>query len=80
MKYQNDWHLKKNADVLTALGTDLYTGLSGKEAARRRRKYGANNIWRVKRVSAGEALCEALFDIATLLLVVSAAAAAISKA
>ena len=28
MKYQNDWHLKKNADVLTSLGTDLYKGLS----------------------------------------------------
>ena len=23
MKYQNDWHLKKNADVLTSLGTAL---------------------------------------------------------
>lgn len=77
MKYQNDWHLMKNADVLTSLGTDLYKGLSAKEAVRRRRKYGANNIWRVKRVSAWEALCEALFDIATLLLIVSAAAAAL---
>ena len=77
MKYQNDWHLKKNADVLTSLGTDLYKGLSDREAARRRRKYGANNIWRVKKASAWDAVCESLFDIATLLMIVSAAAAAL---
>ncbi len=67
----------KNADVLSALGTDMYKGLDEKEAARRRRKYGANNIWHVKRVSAFEAVCESLFDIATLLLVISAGAAAL---
>lgn len=77
MKHRNDWHLMKNADVLSALGSDMYKGLTEKEAARRRRKYGANNIWYVKRVSAFEAVCESLFDIATLLLVVSAAAAAL---
>ena len=67
----------KNDAVLTSLGTDLYKGLSGKEAARRRRRYGANNIWHIKRMSAWEAVCEALFDMATLLLIVSAAAAAL---
>ncbi len=77
MKYRNDWHLRKNDDVLSAFETDLYKGLTEKEAARRRRKYGANNIWHVKRVSAWEAVCESLFDIATLLLIISAAAAAL---
>ena len=77
MKYRNDWHLLKNADVVSELGTDMYKGLSEKEAARRKRKYGANNIWHVKRMSAFAAVCEALFDIATLLLIVSAAAAAL---
>jgi len=67
----------KNADVVAELGTDMYKGLSEKEAARRRRKYGANNIWHVKRMSAFAAVCESLFDIATLLLIVSAAAAAL---
>ena len=67
----------KNADVVSELGTDMYKGLSEKEAARRRRKYGANNIWHVKRMSAFAAVCESLFDIATLLLIVSAAAAAL---
>ena len=47
MKYRNDWHLLKNADVVSELGTDMYRGLSDKEAARRKRKYGANNIWHV---------------------------------
>lgn len=77
MKYQNDWHLRKNDDVLSAFETDLYKGLTEKEAGRRRRKYGANDIWHVKRVSAWEAVCESLFDIATLLLIISAAAAAL---
>ena len=67
----------KNADVTAALGTDMYRGLTGKEAARRRKKYGANNIWHVKRMSAFTAVSESLFDIATLLLIVSAAAAAL---
>ena len=67
----------KNADVTAALGTDMYRGLTDKEAARRRKKYGANNIWHVKRMSAFAAVCESLFDIATLLLIVSAAAAAL---
>ncbi|MGN1346949.1 MAG: cation-transporting P-type ATPase, partial [Eubacteriales bacterium] len=77
MKYRNDWHLRKAEDVLTELESDMYQGLSEKEAARRRRKYGANRIWHVKRVSALEAVWEALFDVVTLLLVVSAAAAAL---
>ena len=77
MKYRNDWHLMKNADVTAELGTDMYRGLSEKEAARRRKRYGANNIWHVKRMSAFAAMCESIFDIATLLLIVSAAAAAL---
>lgn len=77
MKYRNDWHLMKNADVVSELGTDMYRGLTEKEAARRRKKYGANNIWYVKRMSAFAAVCDSLFDIATLLLIVSAAAAAL---
>ena len=77
MKYRNDWHLLKNSEVTAVLGTDMYKGLTEKEAAKRRKKYGANNIWHVKRMSAFAAVCESLFDIATLLLIVSAAAAAL---
>lgn len=67
----------KNADVLTSLETDMYRGLSEREAERRRRKYGANGIWHVKRMSAFTAVCESLFDISTLLLIISATAAAL---
>ncbi len=77
MKYRNDWHLLKTEDVLAALKTDMYKGLTSKEVGRRRKKYGANNIWYVKQVSAWTAICESLFDIATLLLIVSAVAAAL---
>lgn len=67
----------KNADVISALETDMYRGLSEREAERRRRKYGANGIWRVKRMSALTAVYESIFDISTLLLIISAASAAI---
>lgn len=76
MKYNNSWHLLQNEDVLQALSTDMYKGLTTEEAKRRRAKNGENSIWRVKRASAGEIALATLFDLATLLLIVSAAAAA----
>lgn len=67
----------KNAEAVSELGTDMYRGLSEREAVRRRRRYGANDIWHVKRLSAASAVRESLFDISTLLLIVSAASAAL---
>ena len=77
MKYSNSWHLLQNDEVLRELSTDMYKGLSTSEAKRRRLKKGANGIWHVKRRSAKDIAVATLFDLATLLLVVSAAAAAL---
>ncbi|MBQ2724702.1 MAG: cation-transporting P-type ATPase [Clostridia bacterium] len=76
MKNRNDWHLLEKEKVLGLLGSDLYKGLSGERVRRNRRKWGANSVWRVKHASAGEIAAAAVFDLATLLLLVSAAAAA----
>ena len=76
MKYSNSWHLLQNEDVLRELSTDMYKGLTNDEAKRRRRRYGENSIWHVKHTSAKDVAVATLFDLATLLLVISAVSAA----
>jgi len=77
MKDRNDWHLLTNEDVLRQLSTDQYKGLAEGEVLRRRRRLGKNSVWRVKHMSAWEIAYNTVFDLATLLLVVTAAAAAL---
>ena len=77
MNLSNSWHLLDNGEVLRLLESDMYQGLSSKEAKKRRRASGSNNVWHVKRTPAGEVVLSALFDLPTLLLAVSAGAAAV---
>ncbi len=77
IRHPNDWHLLKKEEVLHALDTDPYKGLSPRDVQRRRRTAGKNDIWRIHRVSEWEVARTAIFDLATLLLVISAAAAAL---
>ncbi len=77
MKYKNSWHLLQNEDVLRELSTDMYKGLTTEEAKRRRHRNGENSIWHVKHASAKDVAIATLFDLATLLLVVSAVSAAV---
>lgn len=77
MNSSNMWHLLSNEETLSILETDMYRGLTPEEAGRRRRKYGANTVWKVKKTSAREIAAAVLFDLPSLLLVISAAAAAI---
>ena len=77
MNLSNSWHLLDNGEVLRLLGSDMYQGLSSKEAKKRRRASGPNSVWHVKRTPAGEIALSALFDLPTLLLAVSAGAAAV---
>ena len=77
MKYSNSWHLLQSDEVLRELSTDMYKGLSTAEARRRRARNGTNGVWHVKRRSAKDIAVATLFDLATLLLVISAAAAAL---
>ncbi len=76
MKYKNSWHLLQNEDVLRELSTDMYKGLTGDEAKRRRHRTGENSIWHIKHTSAKDVAVATLFDLATLLLVISAVSAA----
>ncbi len=77
MKDRNDWHLLPEEQVLEALKTDMYKGLDEREARRRRRKFGSNSVWRVRHTSAVDAAKATLLDGASLLLVISAASAAL---
>lgn len=76
MKYMNSWHLLQNEEVLRELSTDMYKGLSSEEAKRRRHRNGENSIWHIKHTSAKDVAVATLFDLATLLLVISAVTAA----
>ena len=72
-----DWHLMDRETVEVNLMTDLYHGLSEKEANKRIRKNGDNKIWQVKRASATRYARDAAFDLTTVLLVLCAVFAAI---
>lgn len=77
MKYSNSWHLLQNDKIMTELSTNMYNGLSTQEAKRRRLHNGANNVWHIKQRSVKEIAVATLFDLATLLLIVSVGAAAL---
>lgn len=77
MKNRNDWHLLKKEKVLGLLKTDFYRGLDPKRVRGHRLRWGDNDVWYVRRTSAGEIGTAALLDLATLLLLISAAAAAL---
>ena len=74
---RNDWHLREAPDVLAELKTDMYTGLSAAEAARRKKRSGANRIWYIPRTSVKDTIIACLSDLATLLLVITAVFAAV---
>jgi len=74
---RNDWHLREAEFALSELKTDMYTGLSSAEAARRKKREGAGRIWYIQRTSVKETVIACLSDLATLLLMVTAIFAAI---
>ncbi len=76
MNDRNNWHLMSADEVAKALDTDRYKGLRAKTAERKRRIFGENSVWRVRRAGAADIARATVFDLATLLLVISAAAAA----
>ncbi len=76
MKDRNDWHLIGSDRVIESLESDRYKGLAYKEAMRRKRTFGTNCVWGVKRVGTSDIARATVFDLATLLLAISAGAAA----
>ncbi len=77
MRSNNDWHLISDKEALKRLSVDMYKGLSEAEAAKRRRKFSRNSIWRVHCASSAESMMDSAFDIATVLLIISALCAAL---
>ncbi|MBQ4097236.1 MAG: cation-transporting P-type ATPase [Clostridia bacterium] len=76
MNDRNNWHLISSADAARTLDSDKFKGLSEKSAQRRRRRFGENSVWYVRRAGAGSVARATVFDLATLLLVITTAAAA----
>jgi len=76
MNDRNNWHLISSADAARALDSDKFKGLSEKAAKRRRRRYGDNSVWYVRRAGASSVARATVFDLATLLLSITTAAAA----
>lgn len=77
MKHNNSWHLLENDQVLHELSTDMYKGLTTEEAKRRKHNNGENSVWHIKHTPAKEVAVATLFDLATLLLIISAITAAV---
>lgn len=76
MEAKNDWHLISDREALDRMSVDMYKGLSDSEVSKRRRKYGSNRIWHIRHSSALKIAGESVFDIATVLLIISAVCAA----
>ena len=72
MKAKNDWHLLTDSEALEKLSVDMYKGLDEREVRKRRRRYGRNSIWKTSASRTSPGMIASVFDIATLLLVISA--------
>ena len=68
----NEWHLRDPEAAASNLKTDLYKGLSEKEALRRQRKNGKNDIWHVQRASATRYALQTVGELTTVLLIITA--------
>lgn len=76
MKAKNDWHLLTDSEALEKLSADMYKGLDEHEIGKRRRIYGRNLLWSVGNGYTSQGMFASVFDIATLLLVISAVCSA----
>lgn len=76
-KQPNFWHSLSPEEAVEKLSSDMYKGLSCKEAARRRRACGQNTLWRVKRASVAHTALGEFLDIAAILLIITAVIAAL---
>lgn len=76
MKAKNDWHLLTDSEALEKLSADMYKGLDEREVGKRRRIYGRNLLWSVGNGYTSQGMFASVFDIATLLLVISAVCSA----
>ncbi len=77
-KQPNLWHAMDGKETADALQTDIYKGLTRKEATKRKMaSLGANVLWRVKRASVTHTAFGEFFDLAAILLIITAVVAAL---
>ena len=75
-KRPNRWHALSPEETARAFGTDLYAGLSEKEARRRALRLRGRALWRVERQPLSRAVLGEFLDLAAILLILTAAVAA----
>ncbi len=66
------FHSKEKSEVLTALSTDLKTGLSEKEVAARLEKYGENKLREKKKKSNFQRFVDQFKDVMIIILIIAA--------
>lgn len=74
---KNDWHLIESSEAVRLLSSDRYKGLHSKEAKSRKNQFGENSVWKIKRISTKDVVLSTVFDLSTILLIVTAGAAAL---
>lgn len=74
---QNRWHAVEADEAVRLLASHADAGLSEREAAKRRRTLGENCLWQLHRASAPHTLLSEFLDFAAILLVITAAVAAV---
>ncbi len=75
MNREKNWHELSNEELERVFRTDSAAGLSEKEAARRL-AHGENNVWEVKGEGAKRYAARSLFDLTTVLLIITVLACA----
>ena len=71
------WHAASEKSVMEALMTDKASGLTKKEVRNRARRYGLNRIYKEERASGLQYLGYCFSDLMLILLLVTAATAAV---
>ena len=75
MNRDKNWHSRSNADLERIFRTDGAKGL-GEGEAQRRLRHGRNTVWEVKTASAGRYAVRSLFDLTTVILILTVVACA----
>ena len=75
MNRDTNWHSRSNAELERIFRTDGAKGL-GEGEAQRRLRHGKNTVWEVKTASAGRYAVRSLFDLTTIILILTVVACA----
>lgn len=73
----NEWHLTDPEISAQILGSDLYSGLDGREAKKRLKKNGKNDIWLIDRLNAQNYLKHCFGDLTPAALIIASLASSL---